>query len=367
MLRYRVCLVCGDFFPDPIGGQGIYTYELARNLVKHGHDVTVITTKRSGLRNREFKILPVHSSNLLMFAIEAWFRYRKLIASFDIVHGNDFYHLCFLLFRRQWAAITTIHNTHLQRYRAGVIRSSFVSRVAMLLEKYVCLRSHRIIAVSETTRRALLEYGLDESRVGVIHNGVDIARFTPIRRGGFRSTVGLTNTDKVVLFVGRLVQRKRPLELLVAFHRLCVRDPTVHLLIVGRGPLQPILHNYVKEHGLERNVHDLGFIDNEQLPNIYADSDLFVLVSSGEGLPLSALEALASGCKLVLSYDATGGASLLRESNRVVEYQVGTDSLEDKILEALKLDDVVVDRDAISIETCVRRVIDLYGGVTANG
>lgn len=360
-------MICSDFFPNPIGGQGIYTYELACNLARRGYDVSVITTRREGMHNGEFTILPVCSTHLLMFAVEAWVRYRKLVETFDIVHGNDIYHLCFLLFRRAWLAVTTIHNTHLQRYRASTSRDRWVFWVSMWLEKYVCRKSDRVIAVSDTTRSALLEYGVDIARVEVIYNGVDTRKFSPRKGGAFRSTVGLAKTDKVILFVGRLVKRKRPLEVLAAFRRLRAADPGFHLVLIGRGPLGPDLQKYVGEHGLEDSVHMLGFVDNNKLPEIYADADLFVLISSGEGLPLAALEALASGCRLVLTYDASGGSKLLRESRRVLEYDLGAESLETRMLEAFKLKGEMGNVEEMSIDTCVQRVAHLYEGVLNDG
>ena len=356
----RVCLVCGDFFPSPIGGQGIYTYELARNLTRLGYRVTVITTKRRGLEHTGFEVLPIHFDNLGLFAIESWLRYRKILRNFDVVHGSDFYHLGLLFEKNRPVAFTTIHNTHLQRYRASRYWLRFLFAIPIFLEKLACRCSDRIIAVSETTKGALLEYGLAAGDIQVIHNGIDTTRFNPARRGEFRRTVGIDEDSEVVLFVGRLVQRKRPLEVLVAFHQLYADRPGLHLVMVGSGPLAATLRQYVERHGLGHRVHLLGNLPNEALPEIYADSNLFVLVSSGEGLPLSALEALASGCKLLLTYDASGGARLLREAEQVVEYDANRDQLEDMILRALDGKPGVVDPVVISIETCARKVANLY-------
>jgi glycosyltransferase involved in cell wall biosynthesis len=363
MTRRRVCLICADFFPNPTGGQGIYTYELARRLARWGYDVSVITRRRTPTPDGEFKILPVHFDNLALFAIEAWLRYRTLSDSFDVIHGNDFYHLCFLLRRGSAVSVTTIHNTHLQRYRACASKLRWLFLFPIALEKYACRRSERIIAVSETTLAALLEYGIEKERVEIIHNGIDTAMFNASKRGTFRRKAGIGAGDKVILFVGRLVKRKRPLEVLKAFHRLYVGKPDYHLVLVGSGPLRRGLEDYVERHRLSKSVHLLGFVGNETLPEIYADSDVFVLISSGEGLPLAALEALASGCKLVLTHDASGGAKPLREAAQVLEYDANRHRLENKILEALERKSTAVETPHISIETCVRRVVDLYEGV----
>jgi len=153
--------------------------------------------------------------------------------------------------------------------------------------------SWKIIAVCEQTRRELIDaYGIAESRVEVIHNGVDHKRFHPGRRKDWvnriRAEFGIAAEGRVVLFVGTGFRRKGLDRLL----RLWQHDapPNCYLLVVGNDAQ---LAGYRKRWRGKNQVIFAGPRSNVE--DYYAAADLLVLPSVQEAFGNVVLEALASG------------------------------------------------------------------------
>jgi glycosyltransferase involved in cell wall biosynthesis len=194
----------------------------------------------------------------------------------------------------------------------------FTLRDRMLLGRLVpgsVRRAQRVIAVSEFTRRDLLDrYGLDPERVVAIPNGV-AARFRPDPRAAAqaRATFGLERP--FVLFVGALQPRKNAVTLVEAFDRLR-QHPGVELVIAGgdRGGLGA-LRIRVRALGLDERVRFVGHVSEAALPGLYAAAELLAFPSLYEGFGLPALEAMACGTPVCASSttglgEAVGDAGL---------------------------------------------------------
>ncbi|HVT66081.1 MAG TPA: glycosyltransferase family 4 protein [Mycobacteriales bacterium] len=98
-------------------------------------------------------------------------------------------------------------------------------------------RIKRFIAVSADTRDRWVALGFPADRVGVVHNGVDVARYTPgtdADKAAARSELGIADEDEIVLYLGRIDKVKGIETLIDAVNRLAVRRPRLHLLVVGR-------------------------------------------------------------------------------------------------------------------------------------
>lgn len=121
-----------------------------------------------------------------------------------------------------------------------------------------------------------------------------------------RSTVmpiqrSVNNGPIRILYVGQLVGRKGVTQLLESYHQLVTgNDRSVELHIVGDGPLKSAIEVFVKKHSLD-GIHLKGFVTYEQMPRIYWNSDLFVLLSIHDPNPLVLFEALTAGLPVVIS------------------------------------------------------------------
>ncbi len=157
-----------------------------------------------------------------------------------------------------------------------------------------------LITVSGSLRQALVHLGVDEHKITVLRNGVDLSLFQPSERDETRKKLGIHGP--LLVSVGHLVSGKG--------HDLVVRAleslPSFHLLIIGSGPEQKALEHLVQERGLSARVQFKTHMPQVELTRHYSAADALVLASSSEGWANVLLEAMACGTPVVST--AVGGS-----------------------------------------------------------
>jgi glycosyltransferase involved in cell wall biosynthesis len=181
------------------------------------------------------------------------------------------------------------------------------------LERWTArLMGRRLVVVSELLREEITAwFGLPPERVLTIANGVDTERF---RRGPDfdRAAVRreLTGGDyPLITNVARLTPQKAQHHLLDAAKLVLAACPDVRFVLLGEGPLRPELEAQAAALGLSDRVIFAGF--RPDVPDILAASEVFVLSSLWEGMPVALLEAMAAGCAAVAT-DVGGVGQVLR-------------------------------------------------------
>ena len=162
-------------------------------------------------------------------------------------------------------------------------------------------RAAAIVADSENTKKDLMRhYGIDASRIVVIHAGIDAARF--------RAAAGRPSGEPYLLFVGNQHPYKNLARLIEAFSGLVKKGFPHRLLIAGKkDPWRfPALSRKALELGVEDRVKFLDYVSDGDLPSLYSRAELFVLPSLYEGFGFTVLEAMACGCPVA----ASNGGSL---------------------------------------------------------
>lgn len=227
---------------------------------------------------------------------------RRLAALFrsnvDIVHSHLFYSSLFASPIARLAGVPVVVETpHVRElWRTGLIKSRF------FVDRFVGRFVHRYVAVSKANGRYLAETkGLPESKITVIQNGCDIARFKPGRDAplGLRESLGFGPRDPILVTLGRLEPQKGHEVLLEALAEVVRSRPSTRLVCVGDGSLRSALEARVREMKLASNVRFVGF--QERSEDWLALADFSVLPSHWEGLPLAAIESLAAGRTVVAS------------------------------------------------------------------
>ncbi|MFZ2446369.1 MAG: glycosyltransferase family 4 protein [Syntrophobacteraceae bacterium] len=171
------------------------------------------------------------------------------------------------------------------------------------MEKLTCGMADQVLCTSNSVRLLAIEEGLCKpEKIKVLHhgtgNGINTKRFDPNRfsdsdRKDLRQSLGIPDTAQVLLFVGRMVAEKGLVELVRAWETLKLKYRDLHLVLVGpwsdvdRLPQEA---EYIVTQGHDR-VHVLGRL--EDVAPIFSISDIFVLPTYREGIPISALEASA--------------------------------------------------------------------------
>ena len=163
-----------------------------------------------------------------------------------------------------------------------------------------------LVAVSEDVKKSILETmnGIPAEKISVILNCVDVSRYgKSINRNILRLGLGFVETDHLMTLVATFKRQKGHRFLLEALSSLVPQFPNLHVLFVGDGELRDDLQSLTQKLNLEKNVHFLGM--RQDIPEILAISDSFVLPSLWEGLPMALIEAMASGLPVVAT-DVSG-------------------------------------------------------------
>jgi len=183
-----------------------------------------------------------------------------------------------------------IETPHIREaWRRGLIKGRyFVDRlVGTVVDDY--------IAVSKANERYLIEEkGLPARKIHVIHNGCDLQKYRPQQPASWdlKCSMGFAEDDPVLIVLGRLEPQKGHAVLLEAFSSVVREFPSARLVCVGEGSLRTELQQQTDQLRLEKAVRFVGFQSN--VPDWLAISDISVLPSLFEGLPLVAIESLAA-------------------------------------------------------------------------
>jgi glycogen synthase len=313
----RIALLTGDFYPEQIGGQGIYAFEVATRAAALGLEMMVVcpaTAARIAHRypGRVRVRLVEAAANPLAFAAALTPIQRQVVASADVLHVNELFGFTASMLRpRRTGLVISSHNSYLDRFHAASGPRKFMYLPLIALERLSYPRADCLIIGSEIEREPARQLGVADSKIRTVPYGVDASRFsdpTGSVRAKTRARLRIPETARVALFVGRLVTRKKPQVVARAFLRLAAADPNFHGLLIGDGDMMEPVRGIVAG---EPRIQLLGAIPFEQLPEYYAAADAFTLPSVGEGsISLVVLEAAAAGLPLVLTADSSGQSAI---------------------------------------------------------
>jgi glycosyltransferase involved in cell wall biosynthesis len=278
-------------YPPRTGGVETHVKEVSERLVEGYHDVTVltaddgrdVTTKenRNGVEViRHAGFAPSDALHVAPGILRTLRRYDA-----DVVHTHN-YHSLPVLFAAIGAGdarfVVTPH------YHSGSA-SSFRNRLLSLycpVGRWALRRADDVVAVSDWEREQLRDdFGIDTT---VIPNGIDVERF--------RGAEPREEEQPYLLTVGRLREYKGIQHVIRALPDL----PEYDLLVAGSGPYRKELEQIAIQQGVEDRVRFLGYVDDDDLPSLYAGADAYVTMSNFESFGITVGEALAAGTPVVV-------------------------------------------------------------------
>lgn len=161
-----------------------------------------------------------------------------------------------------------------------------------------------VIAPSKGLHDVLRSYGVT-SHIEIVPNGIDLEPFQNPRTRHTRAELGLPESAKVMVYVGRIAPEKNLAFLLRAFAVVSQELPETCLLLVGDGPEMDNLRDWAQKSGLGEKVIFTGCVEYEDVPGYLSMADAFVTASVTEVHPLSVIEAMAVGLP-VLGIESPG-------------------------------------------------------------
>lgn len=309
----EVLLINTGLFPLPPerpAGTEFHIYHLANNLAKlgcHVHLVTEIKNKEAfhpSVTLHDFRIKKItlkggFASWLLLHFIGGFHSFIKTLEVlpkhyYTVIHLHG--RLAPMLISRIPLGAPTVYTIHdmspwLWKGKMNLIEEVIRKTSYLAMELQTMKKVSHIIAVSKTIYNELLKsFQISPEKVTYIPNGVDTNYFKPAKY-----------KQPIILYAGRLSRRKNVKTLIKAFadfkHKN--RDRECKLVIVGEGEEKTHLVKLTKRFNITNNVVFLTNISSRQLRTLYSFASIYVLPSKAEGLPLSMLEAMASGCAII--------------------------------------------------------------------
>jgi glycosyltransferase involved in cell wall biosynthesis len=281
------------------GGAEKYLVTVAEGLAARGHEVTFRTASYPGAlpeetvagvrylrRGGHYSIYP------RAFAANTAARHDVVV---DVQNGVPY--LSPLVTRAP--VVNLVHHVHREQW--PVVFGPRTARFGWWVESRLAPRVYRrtsYVAVSSSTKRELVELGVDADRVTIIHNGTDAVADEEARR---------SSSPRVVV-LGRLVPQKRVEIALDAVAALRARVPGLHLDVVGTGWWEPQLREHATALGLEDDITFHGHVSETEKHRLLAEAWVHAMPSLKEGWGLVVVEAGVHGTPTVAFRSAGGPA-----------------------------------------------------------
>jgi sugar transferase (PEP-CTERM/EpsH1 system associated) len=222
---------------------------------------------------------------MLIVRLARWLRQHRI----DLVHTHNRMALIYGAPAGRLAGARVVHTKHGNNPRGGtrLVAGNLAGR---FVDAFVAVST-------ETAEFARKRNEIDERRLTVVTNGIDLSRFhpEPAARARVRSELGIDTDAWVIGTVGRIATEKNQALLLRAMAPLL--GPRTRLIIAGDGPLLSSLTELAGTLGIARFAHLLGV--RRDVPDVLNALDVFVMSSDTEGLPLVVLEAMATSLPVV--------------------------------------------------------------------
>jgi len=310
----RVDLISREYPPEVYGGAGVHVAELVRAL-RSDIDVVVrcFGMPRSEPNVYSYLVPPeLTGANPSLATLGVDLQIAQHVAGADLVHSHTWYanaagHLASLL--HGIPHVVTAHSLEpLRPWKAEQLGGGY--RVSSWIESTAFTGAAAIIAVSDGMRRDILRSypWLDEQKVAVVHNGIDLERWAPVDDKILVRELGIDPDRPSVVFVGRITRQKGLPYLLRAAALL---PPDVQLVLCAGAPDTPEILAEVQAGVQELQAQRSGVVwldrqlSQHELSAVLTQTTTFVCPSIYEPLGIVNLEAMA--CSAPVVGTATGG------------------------------------------------------------
>lgn len=330
-------------FPPMGGGAGNATDNISKELVKLGQNVTVLTSYYGDQKRSEIKE-GVHIHRVFSWRkgiYDCGFRgsYSYLLSAMIklmFLKKNNHYDVIHYFFSLPTGLLSLIPGLHRKTPYIVSLRGSdvpyydrhnktvhFFNLLLRPVNKFIWKRASKVVALSDGLKETALRTAINQEMIS-IPNGVETELFVPTIREN-------KNCEDKLKFitVSRLINRKGIDHVLNALAAL--GDKSLSYLIVGTGNYESKLKKMTRVLNLEDIVTFYGYCSREKLPELYNQSDVFILPSLAESFGMVFAEAMA--CGLPIIGGRTGGVpDLVRKENGILVEPGNVDEIKDAIV-----------------------------------
>jgi len=227
----------------------------------------------------------------------------------DIVHTHSskagILGRCAARFANVNAIVHTVHGWSFNDYQPIYLRIFFI-----WLERLTAKFTDKLIVVSEYDRHIGLKHGIgSENKYVLIRYGIDSEEFA-VKDQGLKEELGIPENCSVVTMIACLKPQKAPQDFVELAFLISKKFPNTKFILVGDGALHKTVAKLIEKYNLGKDVFLLGW--RRDIPRLLATTDILVLTSLWEGLPITILEGIASK-KPVVATDTGGVAEIIKD------------------------------------------------------
>ncbi|OGH50147.1 MAG: hypothetical protein A3H17_03335, partial [Candidatus Levybacteria bacterium RIFCSPLOWO2_12_FULL_37_14] len=315
------------------GGGEIYVFEQASRWVKMGHEVILFCGQDPYQNLPSFEIIngiKIYRKggrfNVYLWAIYYYFTlFRgKVDIVIDVENGIPFFTPLFCRVPK----ICYVYHIHGKQFLYEF--SPPLSHIGFAIEKFLfpLLYGHLpIIAISETTKKQLIDIGFKKDNINVVYCGMN-SPSQPLKRSAKKFL------NPTIVYLGRIRRYKRVNLLVNMFQKIVEKVPKTRMIIAGWGTEASHLADLIMKNPLRRRIKLMGPVSNEEKRILLSRSWLFVNPSIGEGWSMAVIEANLYGTPAV-SFDVPGLAESIQHGKTGLLAQNEEDFV-NKICEILK-------------------------------
>lgn len=335
----KIVYVTHIAFPDVVGDP-FHSLELARKMSARGHKTTVVTwNKRSPSSNR---IEEVNNVSVWRLAGTS-FKLNNLITEYpfirgmttafgqlkpDIVHAHSHLFLTSVQAIRKakrlgLPSVITVHGVLAHR---NMVVNFAQHAYLHALGSMILRNANSVVCLTRGDVGEIVKLGCPQEKIRLIPNAVDTARFRPSKK----------REGNLIVWIGRFVPEKGLEHLIEAAQMTAKRAKDAKFLLIGYGPWKTKIAKLAHDYGLLPEVVRIaGPLEADEVAETLGRADVFVFPSVKEGLPISILEAMASGAAVVGS-DISGIRDVItHRENGILIPPRNPQALADAILDLL--------------------------------
>lgn len=328
---------------------------IKKGLRKLGHKVFIFAPRFSGYRDKEagvFRFMSVNLTNKIKFplAIPYDARIFNIIdrLDLDLIHCH---HPFILGEVGAWFAkksgvplVFTFHTQYEQYTHYIPFPQKLVKKMTRTSVLSYTDKCDLIICPSPNILSLLDDYGVT-APFEMINNAIDLRLFQKPKPAAVRARYGISESDKLLIYVGRMGIEKNIGFMLKAFRNASKEAPNAKLMIVGEGPELSALQEIAGRLEIGDKVIFTGRVEYKEIPNYYAAAYAFIMTSTTEVKPLALLEAMASGLPIV-AVAACGSSDTVHEGRDGILTEHDLDKFSGALVKILRDQDL---RDRLSI------------------
>jgi glycosyltransferase involved in cell wall biosynthesis len=241
----------------------------------------------------------------------------------DVIHAHDWLSFPAGIAAKEISGKPLVAHVHATEYdRSG----ESVNLPVYDIERAGMHAADHVVAVSQLTKNIIIKkYGVHPDKISVLHNAVLDASI-------IKSTARKKVPEKIVTFLGRITFQKGPEYFVEAAEKVIKRDPNVRFVMAGNGDLMNRMVDRVAELGLGTKFHFTGFLKGNDVDEMYAISDVYVMPSVSEPFGISPLEAVRHNTPVIISKQS-GVAEVLTNAIKIDFWDI--DAMADSIFALL--------------------------------